>query len=78
MRVINTQEVHTVLLPGRANEVECLENTPILYKVEVKGLNAPCKFSLVLKQQEKKTVDYKIFCSQIHKEPTETQNEKVV
>lgn len=37
MRVINTQEVHTQLLPGKVNDIECLENTPILFKVEVKG-----------------------------------------
>lgn len=31
-----------------------------------------------MKRKEKSTVDLKIFCSQIHKEPNENQNEKAV
>jgi len=50
MRVVATDEnFHTVLYPGRVNDVEVIEQTPIVCKVPVKGMLSPVKFVITFK-----------------------------
>jgi hypothetical protein len=50
MRVITTDEnFHTILHPGRINDVEIIEQTAIVCKVPVKGMTSPLKFSIAFK-----------------------------
>lgn len=50
MRVITTDEnYHTLLQPNRLNDVEVIEQTPIVCKVPVKGMLSPLKFNIVFK-----------------------------
>jgi len=45
MRVVTKDEnYHTVLHPGRVNEVEVIEQTSIVCKVLVNGMASPLKF----------------------------------
>lgn len=45
MRVVTTDEnFHTVLYPNRINDIEVIEQTPIVCKVPVKGMLSPVKF----------------------------------
>jgi hypothetical protein len=45
MRVVtNDENYHTLLHPGRINEVEVIEQTPIVCKVFVRGMVSPLKF----------------------------------
>jgi hypothetical protein len=50
MRVITTDEnYHTVLHAGRINDIEVIEETPIVCKVGVKGMQSPVKFIIAFK-----------------------------
>jgi hypothetical protein len=50
MRVITSDDnYHTVLHPHRTNEIEVIEQTPIVCKVNVKGMLSPVKFSVTFK-----------------------------
>jgi len=50
MRVVATDEnFHTVLYPNRVNDVEVIEQTPIVCKVPVKGMLSPLKFVVTFK-----------------------------
>ena len=85
MRVVTTDEnYHTVLHPGRVNEVEVIEQTPIVCKVLVRGMVSPLKFQTQIKQttnasgvRTKLVADMKVYMSLTHKEPGESAAEKV-
>ena len=50
MRVITTDEnYHTVLHPGRVNDIEIIEMTAIVCKVPVKGMQSPLKVYIAFK-----------------------------
>lgn len=49
MRVITSDDYHTVLQPFRQNDIEVIEQTHILCKVNVKGQLAPARFLISFK-----------------------------
>ena len=50
MRVVATDEnFHTMLYPNRLNDIEVIEQTPIVCKVPVKGMLSPVKFVITFK-----------------------------
>ena len=50
MRVVTTDEnYHTLLHPNRINDIEVIEQTPIVCKVPVKGMLSPLKLSIIFK-----------------------------
>ena len=90
MRVITTDEnCHTLLLPGRVNDLEVIEQTAIVCKVPVKGMPSPLKFAVktsapsgelrskTVSKAEKKP-DLKVYLSSHHKEPSDQHSEKTV
>ena len=77
MRVVTSDDIHTVIHPFRPCDLEVIEQTLILAKVHVKGNMSPAKFSVVCKNQENK-VDLKVYMSTYFKEPDEKHFEKMV
>ena len=50
MRVVTTDDnFHTLLTPNRMNDIEVIEQTPIICKVPVKGMLSPVKFVITFK-----------------------------
>ena len=49
MRVITSDDYHTVLYPYRMNDIEVIEQTHILCKVNVKGQLSPARFTIIFK-----------------------------
>lgn len=98
MRVVTTDDnFHTLLTPDRMNDIEVIEQTPIICKVPVKGMLSPLKLAITFKtsnlnesKPEKAmqkslagaapvtlNADIKVYVSTTHKEPGESQYEKV-
>ncbi len=51
MRVVTTDDnYHTLLAPNRMNDIEVIEQTPIVCKVPVKGMLSPLKFVIAFKK----------------------------
>eukprot|EP00347_Sterkiella_histriomuscorum_P006128 403353959 len=93
MRVITSDDhYHTILNPYRNNEIEVIEQTYILCKVNVKGQMTPARFNvqfkhemnsgigasnqLSLNKRLQKQPDLKVFVSTHCKEPNEQNNDK--
>lgn len=51
MRVITSDDFHTILQVDRLNEIEVIEQTNILCKVGVKGSLGPIRFQISFKTE---------------------------
>ncbi|CDW87752.1 UNKNOWN [Stylonychia lemnae] len=51
MRVITTDDYHTILQPFRPNEIEVIEQTSILCKINVRGNMSPARFFITFKNE---------------------------
>lgn len=65
-KVITTNDYHTLLLPDRQNEIECLEGALIVCKLECAGREIPIRFNL---NMTKAQGDIKVYLSTRFKEP---------
>ncbi len=86
LRVVANEDFHVNLYPNKFNDMELIENTPVVYKLLLKGMASPAKFTVSFKEDNQKNdkkhknklVDLKVWMSLVHKEPGEKHHQKAI
>lgn len=80
MRIIANESVHQILHVGRPNELEVIEDQPLLCKVLAKGNKSPCIFRLEFRgdNQRRQMQDLIIYMSNVNREPNEQDCDKKI